>query len=93
MSEELVDIRTPLAMSKNAGGEMRCAGVLHVLASSVTVHMGRPACEGLTTTLARARVVLAKLHGKTRPAPLEAVRDQRERHDAVGMSHGGRHVR
>src|SRR6188474_1302371 len=49
MSEELADIRTRLAMSKNAHVESGSAGVLHVLAGPVTGHLDRPTCEGLTT--------------------------------------------
>lgn len=76
MSEELIDVRTPLAASNNARVEIGRDGVLHVLAGPVTVHMDRATCEELATTLARAMVALATLHPKTRPPALELVGDE-----------------
>jgi len=89
MSEELIDIRTPLAVSKNARVELGRDGVLHLLAGPVTVHMDRATCEELTTTLARAMVALAKLHPKTRPPVLALVHGD----DVVAVPRGGQHVR
>ena len=78
MSEELVDVRTPLASSKHARVELGRDGVLHVLAGPVTVHMDRVTCEELTTTLARAMVKLSQLHPKTRPPTLALVSDEEQ---------------
>jgi hypothetical protein len=78
MSETLIDIRTPLAVSKNARVELGRDGVLHVLAGPVTVHMDRATCVELTTTLARAMITLAKLHPMTRPPALALVRDEED---------------
>jgi hypothetical protein len=74
VSDELVDVRTPLAASRNARVELGRDGVLHVLSGPVTLHMDRASCEELTTTLARAMVALARLQPKSRPAPLMLVR-------------------
>jgi hypothetical protein len=70
---DLIDIRTPLAASKNARVELGRDGVLHVLVGPVTVHMDRATCEELATTLARSMVTLATLHPKTRPPALALV--------------------
>ncbi len=75
MSDTLIDVRTPLAVSKSARVEVGRDGVLHVLAGPVTLHMDRATCEELTTTLARAMLALAKLHPKTRRPPLALVAD------------------
>jgi hypothetical protein len=75
MSEKLIDVRTPLAVSKNARVDLGRDGVLHVLAGPVTVHMDRASCEELTTTLACAMVALARLHPKNRPPVLALVGD------------------
>ena len=58
MSEQLVDVRTPIAASEHVRVELGRDGVLHVLAGPVTLHLDRARCEELTTTLARAMVVL-----------------------------------
>lgn len=92
MSGELIDIRTPLAVSKNARVEIGRDGVLHVLAGPVTVHMDRATCEELTTTLARAMVALAKLHPKTRLPALALVREEHDC-EAAATTRGGQHVR
>jgi hypothetical protein len=76
MSERLVDIRTELAASPRARVELGQNGVLHVLAGPVTLHMDRAMCEELTTTLARAMVVLARAKADPHPAVgLRLVRD------------------
>lgn len=93
MIEELVDIRTPLAASKNARIELGRDGVLHVLAGPVTVHLDRASCEELTTTLARAMLVLAKLHPKARPPALALVRDEGDAGGAVSAPGGGKYGR
>jgi hypothetical protein len=74
MSERLIDVRTPLAESDNARIEIGRDGVLHVLAGPVTLHMNRAMCEELTTTLARAMVMLARIQPKLRPPPLALIR-------------------
>jgi hypothetical protein len=70
MSDELIDIRTPLAASSNARVEIGQDGVVHVLAGPVTLHLSRAMSEELTTTLARAMLVLAKLQPKPRAPAL-----------------------
>jgi hypothetical protein len=80
VSDELIDVRTPLAASKHARVEIGRDGVLHVLAGPVTLHMDRATCEELTTTLARAMVALA-LHPKTRPPPLALVHTNDDRNE------------
>jgi len=91
MSDQLIDIRTPLATSEHARVELGRDGVLHVLAGPVTLHMERAICEELTTTLARAMVALARIQPKrTRPA-LTLV--ERAAVDEPAVSRGeGRHV-
>ncbi len=88
MSERLIDIRTELAASPRTRVELGQDGVLHVLAGPVTLHMDRAICEELTTTLARALVVLARSQTERRRAPsLRLLRDApRERGD--GDAHG-----
>jgi hypothetical protein len=76
MSERLIDIRTELAASPRTRVEIGKDGVLHVLAGPVTLHMDRAICEELTTTLARALVVLARNERQPRRAPsLRLLRD------------------
>lgn len=55
-----MDIRTQLAASPRTRVEVGEDGVLHVLAGPVTLHLERAVCEELTTTLARAMVVLTR---------------------------------
>jgi hypothetical protein len=71
---DLVDVRTSLAVSPTARVEIGRDGILHILAGPVTLHLDRAACEELTTTLARAMVVLAKATPKKRLPALELVR-------------------
>jgi hypothetical protein len=92
MSDELIDVRTPLAASKNARVEIGRDGVLHVLAGPVTLHLDRATCEELTTTLARAMVALAGMHPKARPPALALVRATEEGEAATAVG-GGQHVR
>lgn len=92
MSEELIDIRTRLAASKNARVEIGRDGVLHVLAGPVTVHMDRATCEELTTTLARAMVALAGLHPKSRAPALTIVRADGDAELGDTASEGGQHA-
>jgi hypothetical protein len=68
MSDELIDVRTRLAASPRTRVEIGQDGVLHVLAGHVTLHLERAVCEELTTTLARAMVLLTRSEPK-RPAP------------------------
>jgi hypothetical protein len=77
MDERLIDIRTELAASPRTRVELGQDGVLHILAGPVTLHMDRAVCEELTTTLARAMVVLARSHSQRRPAGLRLVREIR----------------
>jgi hypothetical protein len=79
VSEDLVDIRTPLAASPHARVEIGRDGVLHVLAGPVTLHLDRARCEELATTLARAMVTLAAIHPKARAPALSLVRGEHER--------------
>jgi hypothetical protein len=60
MSDQLIDVRTPLAVSPHARVELGRDGVLHVLVGGVTLHLERGLCEELTTTLARAVVRLSR---------------------------------
>lgn len=95
MSEDLVDVRTPLASSKNARVELGRDGVLHVLTGPVTVHMDRVTCEELATTLARAMVRLSQVHPKTRPPALVLVSDgaDGEPDEFEAVPRGGSRVR
>jgi hypothetical protein len=68
MSDQLIDVRTRLAASPRTRVEIGQDGVLHVLAGHVTLHLERAVCEELTTTLARAMVLLTRSEPK-RPAP------------------------
>jgi hypothetical protein len=78
MSERLIDIRTVLAASPRTRVELGEDGVLHVLAGPVTLHLNRAVCEELTTTLARAMVVLTRNEPNSRPAgALRLVRETR----------------
>lgn len=78
MSERLTDIRTELAASARTRVEIGQDGVLHVLAGPVTLHLDRAICEELTTTLARAMVVLTRAQSERRRAPnLRLLRDAR----------------
>jgi hypothetical protein len=60
VSDQLLDVRTPLAVSEHARVEVGRDGVLHVLVGPITLHLDRDRCEELTTTLARAMVRLAR---------------------------------
>jgi hypothetical protein len=73
---DLIDIRTPLAASKNARVELGRDGVLHLLVGPVTLHLDRATCEELATTLARSMVTLAAVHPKTRPPALALVSNE-----------------
>ena len=65
MSDQLVDIRTPLATSANARVEVGQDGVVHVLAGPVTLHVERAICVELASTMARAMRVLERIESKT----------------------------
>jgi hypothetical protein len=73
MSDELIDVRTTLAASRQTRVEIGNDGVLHVLAGPITLHLDRAACEDLTTTLARAMVALARREPRQRPPTLVLV--------------------
>lgn len=85
---ELIDIRSPLASSRNARVEIGRDGILHLLAGPVTLHMDRATCEEVTTTLARAMVALAELQPKARPPGLTLVRSGEEQRHAIGTGEG-----
>lgn len=70
MNHPLMDIRTELAASPHARVEIGEDGVLHVLAGPITLHLDRGFCQELTTTLARAMVVLARSTPKRRAPAL-----------------------
>lgn len=74
MNDELVDVRTPLAVSRGARVEVGQDGVLHVLAGPMTLHLERSACEELTTTLALAMVRLARMSPRRKKPELAVVR-------------------
>lgn len=61
MNDELIDVRTPLAVSENVRIELGTDGALHVVTPQLTLHLDRARCEELTTTLARGLVRLHKL--------------------------------
>ena len=73
MSDQLIDVRTTLAASRQTRVEIGSDGVLHVLAGPITLHLARAACEDLTTTLARAMVALARNEPRPRPPTLVIV--------------------
>lgn len=60
MNDELIDVREPLAGSKNVRVERGRDGVLHVLVGPITLHLERAYCEELASTLARALVRLSE---------------------------------
>jgi hypothetical protein len=74
MSDDLVDVRTPLAASRHVRVELGRDGVLHVLAGPLTLHLERAVCEELTTTLARAMVTLTRLQPMAGSPQLTLVR-------------------
>jgi hypothetical protein len=78
MSDQLIDIRTPLAASENVRIEAGSDGVLHVHVGPLTLHLDRDRCEELTTTLARAMVGLARAERRSRRPPLRLVRAENE---------------
>lgn len=81
MSDRLVDVRTPLAASRQTRVEVGRDGVLHVLAGPVTLHLERAFCEELTTTLAKAMVRLAQARSLASPARLTLVREDADQGD------------
>ena len=73
MKDDLIDVRTPLAVSENVRVELGENGSLHVVTALLTLHLERDQCEELTTTLARALVRLHKLKTPRRPPTLRVV--------------------
>lgn len=73
MSDQLIDVRTTLAASRQTRVEIGNDGVLHVLAGAVTLHLERGVCEDLATTLARAMVILARTRPRRKPPALALV--------------------
>jgi hypothetical protein len=68
MSDRLIDVRVPLAVSESVRVELGEDGTLHLVTPSLTLHLTRPHCEELATTLARGMVRLRKLDtAKARP--------------------------
>jgi hypothetical protein len=76
VSEQLIDVRTPLAVSEHVRVEIGRDGVLHVLAGPITLHLDRGRCEELATTLARAMLTLCKLREERSPPKLVLVRGE-----------------
>jgi hypothetical protein len=87
VSDSLIDVRTPLAVSQNVRIELGADGRLHVVTPQLTLHLERDACEELTTTLARGLVRLHKLKApRCRPSlrvvgeePRDSAADTRSR--------------
>lgn len=78
MSETSGWPRTQLAASPSSRVEIDEAGVMHVLAGNVTLHLDREACEDLATTLARAVYALSKRQRDEAPrSGLRLVRSDR----------------
>lgn len=75
MSDDLIDIREPLAVSASVRVERGNDGVLHVLVGPVTLHLDRACCEELTTTLARAMMRLSDRNPERPVLRLVAERD------------------
>lgn len=73
MSDQLIDVRTPLAVSPHARVEVGRDGVLHVLVGGVTLHLERRLGEELATTLARAVVVLSRQKARRSPPKLRLI--------------------
>ena len=73
MSDKLIDVRTPLAVSENVRIEVGQDGGVHILTSVMTLHLSRAQCEELTTTLARGLVRLHKLQAPRRRPNLRLV--------------------
>jgi hypothetical protein len=69
MSDRLIDVRTPLAVSEDVRVEIGGDGTLHVLLPAMTLHLEQAHCEQLATTLARALVRLHKLRAPRRRTP------------------------
>jgi hypothetical protein len=68
VSDRLVDVRTPLAVSETVRIELGADGTMHVVTPSVTLHLDRERCEELATTLARSMLRLRKLdRARARP--------------------------
>jgi hypothetical protein len=78
MSDTLIDVRTPLAVSENVRVEVGGDGALHVVTALLTLHLQREQCEELTTTLARALVRLHKLKAPRRKPALRVVGEETE---------------
>jgi len=86
VNDELIDVRTPLAVSENVRIELGNDGALHVVTPRLTLHLDREQCEELTTTLARGLVRLHKLKAsRTRPS-LRVVSDDEPRVAAPARS-------
>lgn len=73
MNDRLIDVRTPLAASRNARVEVGRDGVLHVLVGPLTLHLDRGLCEELASTLTKGLSALQYHQTEQRP-PLMLVR-------------------
>jgi hypothetical protein len=73
MSDSLIDVRTPLAVSENVRVELGRDGGLHIVTSMLRLKLPRAHCEELTTTLARALVRLHKLNAPRKRPSLRVV--------------------
>jgi hypothetical protein len=78
MNDQLIDVRTPLAASRNARVEVGRDGVLHVLVGPLTMHLDRGMCEELSSTLAKALVALEYHETERCRPPLVLVRAEPE---------------
>jgi hypothetical protein len=76
MNDQLLDIRTPLALSPHTRVEVGRDGVLHVLVGPITLHLDRGRCEELTTTLARAMIALTRAEEKVAKPALVLIQNE-----------------
>jgi hypothetical protein len=89
MTDRWIDTRTELAASPRTRVEIGQDGVLHVLAGPITLHLERGACEELTTTLARAMVILARREPARRTPRLRLLQAPPAVHEATGSVSAG----
>jgi hypothetical protein len=83
VNSELVDVRTPLAVTPSARVELGADETLHVLVGPVTLHVHRHLCEELATTLAVAMVRLHERDKMRESRTLRLVMPERETPEQV----------
>lgn len=66
MSEQLIDLRTPISTSKSVRVEIGQDDIVHVLAGAVSLHVERQMFEELSLTMARG---LVRLRERDNPPP------------------------